>query len=202
MNSNVSSPFLLQKAVVISYLADNVCLNFFILFYECVCIHCFYCSLISTFTNESQVSSPVAHTLPLGNLFPSLCHSYRLKKSKLKQFSVFFTCTCEHFKNPYCVKHVIVYPKHDDLIENSAWNLWRFWNVMPYSLVNLYLCSSEPLIGINGITSLKIVLKCPPPPQFHIVKQVSDRLCGLVIRVLGYRSGGSGSIPGTTKNKK
>jgi hypothetical protein len=26
-----------------------------------------------------------------------------------------------------------------------------------------------------------------------------DRLCGLVVRVLGYRSGGSGSIPGTTK---
>jgi hypothetical protein len=29
-----------------------------------------------------------------------------------------------------------------------------------------------------------------------------DRLCGLVVRVLGYRSGGPGSIPGTTKNKK
>jgi hypothetical protein len=29
----------------------------------------------------------------------------------------------------------------------------------------------------------------------------SDRLCGLVVRVLGYRSGGPGSIPGTTKKK-
>jgi hypothetical protein len=29
-----------------------------------------------------------------------------------------------------------------------------------------------------------------------------DRLCGLVIRVLGYRFGGPGSIPGTTKKKK
>jgi hypothetical protein len=29
-----------------------------------------------------------------------------------------------------------------------------------------------------------------------------DRLCGLVVRVLGYRSGGSGSIPVTTKLKK
>jgi hypothetical protein len=26
-----------------------------------------------------------------------------------------------------------------------------------------------------------------------------DRLCGLVVRVLGYRSGGPGSIPGTTR---
>jgi hypothetical protein len=29
----------------------------------------------------------------------------------------------------------------------------------------------------------------------------SDRLCGLVVRVLGYRSGGPGSIPGTTREK-
>jgi hypothetical protein len=29
-----------------------------------------------------------------------------------------------------------------------------------------------------------------------------DCLCGLVVRVLGYRSGGPGSIPGTTKKKK
>jgi hypothetical protein len=29
----------------------------------------------------------------------------------------------------------------------------------------------------------------------------ADRLCGLVVRVLGYRSGGPGSIPGTTKKK-
>jgi hypothetical protein len=27
------------------------------------------------------------------------------------------------------------------------------------------------------------------------------RLCGLVVRVLGYRSGGMGSIPGTTRKK-
>jgi hypothetical protein len=30
----------------------------------------------------------------------------------------------------------------------------------------------------------------------------SDRLCGLVVRVLGYRSGGLGSIPGNTRKKK
>jgi hypothetical protein len=29
-----------------------------------------------------------------------------------------------------------------------------------------------------------------------------DRLCGLVVRVLGYRSGGPGSIPVTTRKKK
>jgi hypothetical protein len=31
---------------------------------------------------------------------------------------------------------------------------------------------------------------------------LNDRLCGLVVRVLGYRSGGPGSIPGTTRKKK
>jgi hypothetical protein len=30
---------------------------------------------------------------------------------------------------------------------------------------------------------------------------ISDHLCGLVVRVLGYRSGGPGSILGTTRKK-
>jgi hypothetical protein len=32
--------------------------------------------------------------------------------------------------------------------------------------------------------------------------QIGNRLCGLVVRVLGYRSGGPGSIPGSTRKKK
>jgi hypothetical protein len=34
------------------------------------------------------------------------------------------------------------------------------------------------------------------------VSVLRDRLCGLVVRVLGYRSGGPGSIPGTARKKK
>jgi hypothetical protein len=34
-----------------------------------------------------------------------------------------------------------------------------------------------------------------------IIIIIIDRLCGLVIRVPGYRSGGPGSIPGTTRKK-
>jgi hypothetical protein len=34
--------------------------------------------------------------------------------------------------------------------------------------------------------------------NFHSSPNI-DRLCGLVVRVLGYRSGGPGSIPGTTR---
>jgi hypothetical protein len=36
---------------------------------------------------------------------------------------------------------------------------------------------------------------------FIHVNITMDRLCGLVVRVLGYRSGGPGSIPGTTRKK-
>jgi hypothetical protein len=32
-----------------------------------------------------------------------------------------------------------------------------------------------------------------------IIIIIIDRLCGLVVRVLGYRSGGPGSIPGTIR---
>jgi hypothetical protein len=35
----------------------------------------------------------------------------------------------------------------------------------------------------------------------NISGNLKDRLCGLVVRVLGYRSGGPGSIPSTTKKK-
>jgi hypothetical protein len=38
--------------------------------------------------------------------------------------------------------------------------------------------------------------------QKYMLGVLSDRLCGLVVRVLGYRSGGPGSIPGTTRKKK
>jgi hypothetical protein len=31
---------------------------------------------------------------------------------------------------------------------------------------------------------------------------VTDHLCGLVVRVLGYRSGGPDSIPGTSRKKR
>jgi hypothetical protein len=31
---------------------------------------------------------------------------------------------------------------------------------------------------------------------------MTDRLCGLVVRVIGYRSGGPGSIPRITKKKR
>jgi hypothetical protein len=39
------------------------------------------------------------------------------------------------------------------------------------------------------------------PTHFNTNGEKCDRLCGLVVRVLGYRSGGPGLTPGTTKEK-
>jgi hypothetical protein len=60
------------------------------LFGGCVCIHCFDCCLVSIFTNETQVSSPVTGTTRLKNSSPSLW--YRSEKLKPQPFSVF----CAH----------------------------------------------------------------------------------------------------------
>jgi hypothetical protein len=38
--------------------------------------------------------------------------------------------------------------------------------------------------------------------SFMLCIFITDRLCGLVVRVLGCRSGGPGSIPNTTRKKK
>jgi hypothetical protein len=50
--------------------------------------------------------------------------------------------------------------------------------------------------NFNGMVSFGGMLFIP-----NLLKMY-DRLCGLVARVLGYRSGGPGSVPGTTKKKK
>jgi hypothetical protein len=34
---------------------------------------------------------------------------------------------------------------------------------------------------------------------YFVMSRAIDRLCGLVVRVLSYRSGGPGSIPGTAR---
>jgi hypothetical protein len=40
-----------------------------------------------------------------------------------------------------------------------------------------------------------------PQPVLSSLCKLVDRLCGLVVRVLCYRSGGPGSIPGTNRKK-
>jgi hypothetical protein len=59
---------------------DNVCSNFFGVFGECMCIHCSDCSLVSTYTNKTQVALPVTHMVRWRNsLLSWWYHSKRVK---------------------------------------------------------------------------------------------------------------------------
>jgi hypothetical protein len=60
--------------------------------------------------------------------------------------------------------------------------------------------------GMSGRCSRRLVAVTYPSllnQELNIqsYKYIKDRLCGLVVRVLGYTSGGPGSIPGTTRKK-
>jgi hypothetical protein len=91
--------FLSQRQLLLAFWqADNGYLNLLSLFREYVCIHCIDCSLVSVFTNETQVPSPVTRMMWLRNSSPSLW--YRSKKSA-------FYATREHFRNPSFAKLVI-----------------------------------------------------------------------------------------------
>jgi hypothetical protein len=73
----------------------------------------------------------------------------------------------------------------------------------PYSQLREVHCHANTLITYiiqNTYTTIYIV-------THHVSKYLEeytvlwDRLCGLVVRDLGYRSGDPGSIPGTTRKK-
>jgi hypothetical protein len=70
-----------------------------------LCIYCLDRTLVSTFKNETQASSPFIHTMWLSNSSPSLW--YRSKKSKAEgSHSLHLVHTHEHFQNPSCTKLV------------------------------------------------------------------------------------------------
>jgi hypothetical protein len=63
MNSTISTPLLSQKTADISFLEGRQRLSFFGFSGGCVCMHYFDCSLVSAFTNETRVLSPVTRTM-------------------------------------------------------------------------------------------------------------------------------------------
>jgi hypothetical protein len=94
------------------------------------------------------------------------------------------------------------------------WELWRTLWVSSSDLIQLSApslfgaCTVELLVAnvLSGLslTSSHVTLRKDSLGSFisfHIVAYGYDRLCGLLNRVLGYRSGGPGSIPGTTRKK-
>jgi hypothetical protein len=57
------------------------------------------------------------------------------------------------------------------------------------------------VVFFNMLLNSKKLLHKVSAPEIISCGCSHDRLCGLVVRVLGYRFGGPGSIPGTTKIK-
>jgi hypothetical protein len=70
------------------------------------------------------------------------------------------------------------------LIRSVLDRKWAVKNVMALPSI---ICISTP---------------CTPVVEDYTEVFYMDRLCGLVVRVLGYRSGGPSSIPGTTRRKR
>jgi hypothetical protein len=52
-----------------------------------------------------------------------------------------------------------------------------------------------PICDLRIFSHLSLII-------FRQLRVCCDSLCDLVVRVLGYRSGGPGSIPGTTRKEK
>jgi hypothetical protein len=71
--------------------------KFCVVFGECVCMQCFYCSLFKTFANETRVSS---RKILLRNEFPLWL--FRSKSSKKAEYILcVFMRPCEHFRKPF-----------------------------------------------------------------------------------------------------
>lgn len=87
-NSAISAPFLSQDTVATSFLAGRRLFTPFGLLGRCVRFNCFDCSLVSTFTNGTQVTFITIFVL-------------WLKKSEPKTFSAVVPIR-EHFRNPSC----------------------------------------------------------------------------------------------------
>jgi hypothetical protein len=69
----------------------------------------------------------------------------------------------------------------------------------PPPAINIPMFSSQRFLGISLTPNLHLRFETKSPCS--LLQLIVDRLCGLVVRGLGYRSGGPGSIPDTTKKK-
>jgi hypothetical protein len=70
-----------------------------------------------------------------------------------------------------------------------------------YKFEQFSLCYSMAFLKFQNYTKLARRIQFYKNFKIVIINAEFDRLCGLVVRVLGYRSGGPGSIPGTTRKK-
>jgi hypothetical protein len=80
-------------------------------------------------------------------------------------------------------------------------------NLRALSTAGLLECKANKQKAILELIAVSVRKSPPLSPPVRQVKRIVtiycmlDRLCGLVVRVPGYRSGGPGSIPSTARKK-
>jgi hypothetical protein len=79
----------------------------------------------------------------------------------------------------------------------------RVFLLCTYSAANRIFHFSTSVSTETGLARVysKYTVRLKWASHIATAVDVKNRLCGLVVRVLGYRSGGLGSIPGTKKKK-
>jgi hypothetical protein len=135
MNSTMSMPSLSQKAVIINFLAD-VCLEIYGLFSECVCIHCFEGFRF----HHLQIKPRFQHLLLVRCNWETRCRQHGIAiKIKAKAILCILWAPVSNFE-PVLSRTCDAYLT-DNLVENSAYNLWKFtrhiWNCEASSFANM-----------------------------------------------------------------
>jgi hypothetical protein len=67
-----------------------------------------------------------------------------------------------------------------------------------YAFLFVFLCDRKVITRPSAILQYGVIIW----PAFKLPGGWDDRLCGLVVRALDYRSGGPGSIRSTTTKKR
>jgi hypothetical protein len=91
----------------------------------------------------------------------------------------------------------------------SPWALrWRYYNPLKHNACSMFspyqiwkaFHFAQSVCFLGGGGGREDLFS--DADNIYSMQTCIDRLCGLVVRVLGYRSGGPGSIPDTTRKKK
>jgi hypothetical protein len=88
--------------------------------------------------------------------------------------------------------------KTHNQIDRVLVDMRRHSNVLAVRSFRAAQCDTDHYLMVAKVRE-RLAVNKQRSHRFHMERSKCDRLCGLVVRVLGYRSGGPGSIPGTTR---
>jgi hypothetical protein len=136
---------------------------------------------------------------------------YKPEASPLEPFTVFVLIVLPRFLRPSCYavwRPMLLWTSHQrrSCLYTLRWRRYSWICTEPQWNITTIGCwgrlrrwgNSNISISLSYISSLLLSGKEWATFNVHMCCRI-DRLCGLVVRVLGYRVGGPGSIPGTTR---